>query len=201
MLITLRLLEQRWGAEAPLAPSLGPSVWMTSPPTSCAALIALISHGGGGDWIPCRTELSHTHADTHVHMFIHTQTYNDWAWQRYTHLFFRRATCLHRHFLGICDSQRSRCQTTAELKQSGCLHLCHVHTVCDLLLFLCLPLQASLNKLMETLGQSQPYFVKCIRSNAEKVQCDLCSLQSLSSLFRFWFSKHFSFPLKLALFF
>lgn len=30
--------------------------------------------------------------------------------------------------------------------------------------------QASLNKLMETLGQSEPYFVKCIRSNAEKVQ-------------------------------
>uniref|UniRef100_A0A3P8VL15 Myosin IXA n=1 Tax=Cynoglossus semilaevis TaxID=244447 RepID=A0A3P8VL15_CYNSE len=29
--------------------------------------------------------------------------------------------------------------------------------------------QASLNKLMETLGQSQPYFVKCIRSNAEKL--------------------------------
>ncbi|XP_010873983.2 unconventional myosin-IXAa isoform X3 [Esox lucius] len=28
--------------------------------------------------------------------------------------------------------------------------------------------QASLNKLMETLGQSEPYFVKCIRSNAEK---------------------------------
>uniref|UniRef100_A0A8C1SVZ8 Myosin IXAb n=1 Tax=Cyprinus carpio TaxID=7962 RepID=A0A8C1SVZ8_CYPCA len=27
----------------------------------------------------------------------------------------------------------------------------------------------SLNKLMETLGQSEPYFVKCIRSNAEKL--------------------------------
>ncbi len=30
-------------------------------------------------------------------------------------------------------------------------------------------MQVSLNKLMETLGQSEPYFVKCIRSNAEKV--------------------------------
>uniref|UniRef100_A0AAZ3R951 Myosin motor domain-containing protein n=1 Tax=Oncorhynchus tshawytscha TaxID=74940 RepID=A0AAZ3R951_ONCTS len=29
--------------------------------------------------------------------------------------------------------------------------------------------QASLNKLMETLGQSEPYFVKCVRSNAEKL--------------------------------
>ncbi|KAM3877414.1 unconventional myosin-IXAa [Diretmus argenteus] len=29
--------------------------------------------------------------------------------------------------------------------------------------------EASLNKLMETLGQSEPYFVKCIRSNAEKL--------------------------------
>ncbi|KAG9489631.1 hypothetical protein GDO78_005534 [Eleutherodactylus coqui] len=29
--------------------------------------------------------------------------------------------------------------------------------------------QASLNKLMETLGHAEPYFVKCIRSNAEKV--------------------------------
>ncbi|KFP27590.1 Unconventional myosin-IXa, partial [Colius striatus] len=28
---------------------------------------------------------------------------------------------------------------------------------------------ASLNKLMETLGQAEPYFVKCIRSNAEKL--------------------------------
>lgn len=34
-------------------------------------------------------------------------------------------------------------------------------------------LQASLNKLMETLGQAEPYFVKCIRSNAEKVNSDL----------------------------
>lgn len=37
-------------------------------------------------------------------------------------------------------------------------------------LSLCSPSQASLNKLMETLGQSEPYFVKCIRSNAEKVE-------------------------------
>uniref|UniRef100_A0A8C6YAN9 Myosin IXA n=1 Tax=Naja naja TaxID=35670 RepID=A0A8C6YAN9_NAJNA len=29
--------------------------------------------------------------------------------------------------------------------------------------------QASLTKLMETLGQAEPYFVKCIRSNAEKL--------------------------------
>ncbi|XP_069078387.1 unconventional myosin-IXa isoform X3 [Pleurodeles waltl] len=29
--------------------------------------------------------------------------------------------------------------------------------------------QASLNKLMDTLGQAEPYFVKCIRSNAEKL--------------------------------
>uniref|UniRef100_H3BWT8 Myosin IXA n=1 Tax=Tetraodon nigroviridis TaxID=99883 RepID=H3BWT8_TETNG len=34
---------------------------------------------------------------------------------------------------------------------------------------LCLWSQASLNKLMETLDQSEPYFVKCIRSNAEKL--------------------------------
>lgn len=41
---------------------------------------------------------------------------------------------------------------------------------------LCLILQASLNKLMETLGQSEPYFVKCIRSNADKVQSGLSML-------------------------
>ncbi|XP_009071875.1 PREDICTED: unconventional myosin-IXa [Acanthisitta chloris] len=34
---------------------------------------------------------------------------------------------------------------------------------------MCSLLQASLNKLMETLGQAEPYFVKCIRSNAEKL--------------------------------
>lgn len=39
---------------------------------------------------------------------------------------------------------------------------------CDVVA-LCLWVQASLNKLMETLDQSEPYFVKCIRSNAEKV--------------------------------
>lgn len=54
-----------------------------------------------------------------------------------------------------------------------------VRVVNDLFYVLCLSLslfpslslflKASLNKLMETLGQSEPYFVKCIRSNAEKV--------------------------------
>lgn len=39
------------------------------------------------------------------------------------------------------------------------------------------PFKASLNKLMETLGQSEPYFVKCIRSNAEKV-CESISIVS-----------------------
>ncbi|XP_061595383.1 unconventional myosin-IXAa [Cololabis saira] len=34
---------------------------------------------------------------------------------------------------------------------------------------ICAQFQASLNKLMETLGQSEPYFVKCIRSNADKL--------------------------------
>lgn len=37
-------------------------------------------------------------------------------------------------------------------------------------LYYCFVSQASLNKLMETLGQAEPYFVKCIRSNAEKVK-------------------------------
>lgn len=48
-----------------------------------------------------------------------------------------------------------------------------------LCVFVCL--QASLNKLMETLDQSEPYFVKCIRSNAEKV----------SSAFTLFFSLFF----------
>lgn len=43
-------------------------------------------------------------------------------------------------------------------------------------LVLFLLLQASLNKLMETLGQSEPYFVKCIRSNADKVLCVCVSM-------------------------
>lgn len=41
--------------------------------------------------------------------------------------------------------------------------------------------QASLNKLMETLGQSEPYFVKCIRSNAEKVKHAAASRSSFHS--------------------
>lgn len=49
---------------------------------------------------------------------------------------------------------------------------------CSLYCFLS---QASLNKLMETLGQAEPYFVKCIRSNAEKVKM-FCKLELLSLL-------------------
>ncbi|CAL8359555.1 unnamed protein product [Lota lota] len=42
--------------------------------------------------------------------------------------------------------------------------------------------QASLNKLMETLGQSEPYFVKCIRSNAEKLPLRFCDSLVLRQL-------------------
>lgn len=69
-----------------------------------------------------------------------------------------------------------------------CASVCALYSDCVLkfvLLFLCLALQASLNKLMETLGQSEPYFVKCIRSNAEKVQCAHFRPRPLSL---FWFS-------------
>lgn len=31
--------------------------------------------------------------------------------------------------------------------------------------------QTSLNKLLEALGQAEPFFIRCIRSNAEKVSC------------------------------
>lgn len=61
----------------------------------------------------------------------------------------------------------------------------------------CLSPQASLNKLMETLGQSEPYFVKCIRSNAEKVK-RVQTAATLTVLVQI--SKHFSFPLKFGLF-
>lgn len=176
-------------AEAPLAGSPGPSVWMTSLPTSCAALIALISHGGGGDWIPPATELSHTHADTHVHVFTHTHIVT--AHGNTTHMVpphihthTHRTTCLHRHIVSICDSRKHpsslTCRWIKQLftvnKATWLLQLLLVRQECcnktnlpNYVLFLCLILQASLNKLMETLGQSEPYFVKCIRSNAEKV--------------------------------
>lgn len=60
----------------------------------------------------------------------------------------------------------------------GCFHICHtclyLRVTCQLLsksiLMTLLLLQASLSKLMETLDQAEPYFVKCIRSNAEKVK-------------------------------
>ncbi|KAL1007682.1 hypothetical protein UPYG_G00090150 [Umbra pygmaea] len=42
--------------------------------------------------------------------------------------------------------------------------------------------QSSLNKLMETLGQSEPYFVKCIRSNAEKQPLHFNNTQVLRQL-------------------
>lgn len=49
----------------------------------------------------------------------------------------------------------------------GACFLVVLHAVSQLEMYSLL--QASLNKLMETLGQAEPYFVKCIRSNAEKV--------------------------------
>lgn len=49
----------------------------------------------------------------------------------------------------------------------GACFLIVLHAVSQLEMYSLL--QASLNKLMETLGQAEPYFVKCIRSNAEKV--------------------------------
>lgn len=53
---------------------------------------------------------------------------------------------------------------------------------------------------METLGQSEPYFVKCIRSNAEKVQCAPSSLRPLW-LFRCSFQSITYFLWSLDLFF
>lgn len=49
------------------------------------------------------------------------------------------------------------------------LNQCVVSEAWELNYSLVSVMQVSLNKLMETLGQSEPYFVKCIRSNAEKV--------------------------------
>lgn len=45
--LNVNCLEAELSAEASLAASPGPCVWMTSLPTSYAALIALISRGGG----------------------------------------------------------------------------------------------------------------------------------------------------------
>lgn len=54
-------------AEAPLAASSGLSASMTSFPTSCAALIALISSGGGGG-----VEFLHP-LNYHAHMLAHVR--------------------------------------------------------------------------------------------------------------------------------
>lgn len=59
------------------------------------------------------------------------------------------------------------------IKEQCCVYLKYnsgfFFTLIEDVVSLCLCVQASLNKLMETLDQSEPYFVKCIRSNAEKV--------------------------------
>lgn len=36
-------------------------------------------------------------------------------------------------------------------------------------------LQTSLNKLLEALGKAEPFFIRCIRSNAEKVSAGRCA--------------------------
>lgn len=38
-----------------------------------------------------------------------------------------------------------------------------------------LSFQTSLNKLLETLGKAEPFFIRCIRSNAEKVRAELAA--------------------------
>lgn len=43
--------------------------------------------------------------------------------------------------------------------------------------FVTVSFQASLNKLLETLGRAEPFFIRCIRSNAEKVRLS-CLLRS-----------------------
>lgn len=40
--------------------------------------------------------------------------------------------------------------------------------------FLTSAVQASLSKLLETLRKAEPFFVRCIRSNADKVSDELC---------------------------
>ena len=64
--------DERWGPSSGAAP--GPSVWMTSLPTSCAALIALIFHRGGGGTEFLLPLNYHTHMLTHMCTCLHTQT-------------------------------------------------------------------------------------------------------------------------------
>lgn len=176
----------------------GPSVWMTSLPTSCAALIALISHGGGGggrggDWIPPAPELSHTcafvytHAHgniTHVSLFSLSKT-----------LILQKSVSLTSSYSQLTDPHdfgfflSNSCGSTQAIRLCMCLYVLALFKIG---LVLCLCLQASLNKLMETLGQSEPYFVKCIRSNAEKVQCAHSRLKRLGLVFKAFFISFWS---------
>lgn len=82
---------------------------------------------------------------------------------------------------GECDSQLTSPTWRRLLKEAAkCdrfYSVCLFHSMSCVCV--CPILQASLNKLMETLGQSEPYFVKCIRSNAEKVKQEQLGRQPL----------------------
>jgi len=47
--------------------------------------------------------------------------------------------------------------------------------------YVCVRFQSSLQRLMETLNQANPFFVRCIKSNAEKVVFFAVNLMILSS--------------------
>uniref|UniRef100_A0A8C1UQ25 Myosin IXAb n=1 Tax=Cyprinus carpio TaxID=7962 RepID=A0A8C1UQ25_CYPCA len=82
-------------------------------------------------------------------------------------------TLIHSVSNSLCFCRRSKnCKTKPSLPKvmhfsvfSMLTQLCNIYFHFKYTFKKCV----SLNKLMETLGQSEPYFVKCIRSNAEKL--------------------------------
>lgn len=143
-------------AEAPLAASSGLSASMTLFPTSCAALIALISSGGGRlnssiHWII-------THTCRHMCALFSPKT-------QHASSSLEDILVIEMRVLSTAQGSTCRQSQLTPTTPPALLSLLKFDP-----LSLCSLSQASLNKLMETLGQSEPYFVKCIRSNAEKVE-------------------------------
>lgn len=104
----------------------------------------------------------------HTYAYVYPLTHTATAHQAATHVSFLLAGRVGR-ISGCIDAAKGslRPSQPRQLWSSGSFSPSTTEVLC--FSFLCLVLQASLNKLMETLGQSEPYFVKCIRSNAEKV--------------------------------
>uniref|UniRef100_A0A8C5FAR7 Myosin IXA n=1 Tax=Gadus morhua TaxID=8049 RepID=A0A8C5FAR7_GADMO len=111
------------------------------------------------------SKMRHIHTHTHTHTHIYAYSYKNRRCIAHTHSRCRLHAVTASHLLDVKSLRYLSSVTLHDRITKSLLHLHKKKKPPSI----SAQFQASLNKLMETLGQSEPYFVKCIRSNAEKL--------------------------------